>query len=323
MIRPVRYRDLAAIGSIHRVSHAIRDEWQTSAVPRAWPSTQATLLSSMLPARTVHTYVSEEGGQIFGFIQIRPRPSRDKWDIIRLVATVDRPADVWARLLEFACVAVGNRGSGKLFANVQDEADELQIFRRIGFYRFSTERSLSLALPGSAPFPPLPPSLRPAEPRDSFALLQLYASIAPRNVQQAEGVTARDWALPNSRLAGLLNRVGLAQDSPQTVWNFVAEEGGRLFGWFRLRRFDGHSRLTFLLRPDKRDRLPHLCTFLIGAARAIQAGGLSVSVREYQQELIPVFAEAGFEDDGCYLLLVKHIAVQVMERRLTPVLTRA
>ena len=50
---------------------------------------------------------------------------------------------------------------------------------------------------------------------------------------------------------------------------------------------------------------------------------LGVQVRDYQQEMAPQFEEIGFQTSGRYLLLVKHIAVQVMERRMTPVLTRA
>jgi len=42
-----------------------------------------------------------------------------------------------------------------------------------------------------------------------------------------------------------------------------------------------------------------------------------------REEMVPLFEEVGFQSGGRSLLLVKHIAVQVMERRLTPVLTRA
>ncbi len=323
MIRPVRYRDLAAINSIHRVSHAVSDDGPSSAPPRAWPSTQGTLLSSVLPARTIHTYVLEEGKQIYGFIQIRPRAARDKWDVIRLVAAVDRPAEVWTPLVEFACVAAGNRGASKLFANVQEAAEELEIFRQVGFYRFTTEKSFSLPVSGGGLFPAMPATMRPAEQRDAFPILQLYNAVAPRNVQQAEGLSSRDWAPPTGRLAPLLNRVGLAQDSPDSSWNLVAEEDGKIYAWFRLRRQEGRSRLTFLIHPEHRQRFPELRDFFVATASAIQPGLLTVSVRDYQQELVQPFEEAGFRYDGCYLLLVKHIAVRVMERRLTPVLTRA
>src|SRR5579862_6972446 len=177
MIRPVRYRDLAAINSLHRVSGSGFAEWQTAPGPQNWPSRQGTLIESLLPARSAHTYVLEEGGQVFGFIQARPRSSYDKWDIIRLVATGDRPADVWQRLLEYVCVAAGNRRVTKLFANVPEEAEELEIFRQIGFYRFTTEVSLSLPLSERGVVPPQPAPLRLAESRDAFAILQLYSAV--------------------------------------------------------------------------------------------------------------------------------------------------
>ncbi len=323
MIRPVRYRDLAAINSLHRVSSAAYSEWHSGPAPQTWPSTQGTLVETLLPARSVHTYVLEEGGQIFGFIQARPRSSYDKWDIIRLVATGDRPADVWHRLIEYVCVAAGNRRASKLFANVPEDAEELEIFRQIGFYRFTTEDSLSLPLSERGVLPPLPARLRPAEPRDAFPILQLYTTVTPRNVQQAEGLTARDFAPPNGFMSRWLQRFGMAQDSPETLWSWVAEEDGKVFAWFQLRWREGRCRMSFLIHPDKRQGFPELRDYIAGTARATRPCVLGVQVREYQQEMIPLFEEIGFQNSGRSLLLVKHIAVQVMERRLTPVLTRA
>jgi hypothetical protein len=323
MIRPVRYRDLAAINSLHKVSTSAQLDWQAGALPPTWPSTHGTLLEALLPARSAHTYVLEEGGQIFGFVQARPRSSYDKWDIIRLVATGDRPADVWQRLLEYVCVAAGNRRVTKLFANVPEDADELEIFRQIGFYRVTTEESFSLPLSERGSVPPLLAALRPAESRDAFPILQLYSAITPRNVQQAEGLTARDYAPPGGPMSRWLQRLGLTQDSPDTTWAWVAEADAKLFGWLRLRWREGRCRMSFLIHPDKRSDFPAMRDYVVGMARATRPCVLGVQVRDYEQEMVPQFEEIGFQSNGKSLLLVKHIAVQVMERRLTPVLTRA
>ncbi|HEX6513341.1 MAG TPA: GNAT family N-acetyltransferase [Chloroflexota bacterium] len=323
MIRPVRYRDLAAINSLYRVAGSGFSDWHASPSPQTWPSTHGTLMESLLPARSAHTYVLEEGGQVFGFIQARPRSSYDKWDIIRLVATGEHPADLWHRLLEYVCVAAGNRRVTKLFANVPEEAEELEIFRQIGFYRFTTEEALSLPLSERGVVPPMPAPLRPAEARDSFHILQLYNSVTPKNVQQAEGLTARDYEPPRGFMSSWLQRFGLAQDSPDTLWTWVAEEDGKIFAWFQLRWREGRCRMSFLVHPDRRQEFPELRDYIVGTARATRPCVLGVQVREYQQEMAPLFEEIGFQTNGRHLLLVKHIAVQVMERRLTPVLTRA
>src|SRR5207245_694472 len=159
---------------------------------------------------------------IFGFIQVRPRSAYDKWDIMRLVATIDKPGDVWQRLLEYVCVAAGNRGATKLFANVAEDAEELEIFRQLGFYRFTSEDTLALPLRERGTVPAMPAALRPAEPRDAFPILQLYSATTPRNVQQAEGLAARDWAPPSGRLGNWLQRLGLSQDSSESTWTWVA-----------------------------------------------------------------------------------------------------
>jgi hypothetical protein len=298
-------------------------DWHAGPAPQTWPSRQGTLLETLLPARSAHTYVLEEGGQIFGFVQARPRSSYDKWDIIRLVATGDRPADVWHRLLEYVCVAAGNRRVTKLFANVPEEAEELEIFRQIGFYRVTTEDALSLPLSERGTVPPQPTTLRSAAASDAFAILQLYGAVTPRNVQQAEGLTARDYEPPKGMASGWLQRFGLAPDSPDTLWSWVAEEDGRVFAWFQLRWREGRCRMAFLLHPDKREGFPELRDYIVGMARATRPCVLGVQVRDYQQEMIPLFEDIGFQCSGRSLVLVKHIAVQVMERRMTPVLTRA
>ena len=322
MIRPVRYRDLAAITSIHHVSTPDHLVWQSGLLP-TWPSTQGTLLETLLPARSTHSYVLEEGRQIYGFVQARPRTSYDKWDIIRLVATVDPPGDVWFKLLEYVCVAAGNRRAAKLFANVPEDAGELEIFRQVGFYRFTAEASLSLPLTDGGPLPALPATLREAEPRDAFAILQLYTAITPRHVQQAEGLTARDYQPAGGRVNGWLDRFGLARESDRSSRSWVAEEDGKIVAWFRLRWREGRCRMSCLIQPDKRASFPEFRDYIVGAARATRPCLLGVQVRDYHQELLPLLEEIGFQRNGASLLLVKHIAVQVMERRLTPVLTRA
>ena len=321
MIRPVRYRDLAAINAIHRVSSPDLD-WQGGLGP-TWPSTHGTLFETILPARSTHSYVLEEGGQIYGFVQARPRSSYEKWEIVRLVATIDKAHDVWARLLEYVCVAAGNRRASKLFATVPEEAEELEIFRQIGFYRFASQSSLTLPISERSQLPSLPPALRPAEQRDAFPILQLYSAATPKNVQQAEGLTAREYELPAGPLTGWLYRLGLSMDSEQTTAAWVAEEDGKIFAWFRLRWREGRCRMSFLVHPEKRAAFPELRDYVVGMARASRPCILGVQVRDYQQELLPHFEEIGFECGGHSLLLVKHIAIQVMERRLTPVLTRA
>lgn len=324
MIRPVRYRDLPAISSLHRVSTTAESEWHSGPLPQTWPSRHGTLLETLLPARSAHTYVLEEGGQIFGFIQARPRSSYDKWDIIRLVATGDRPGDVWHRLLEYVCVAAGNRRVTKLFANVPEEAsDELEIFKQIGFYQYTSEEMLTLPPSERGNVPPIPAPLRNAEARDAFSILQLYSAVTPRNVQQAEGLTSRDFAPPSGAMSTWLQRFGLTQDSPETLWNWVAEEDGKIFAWFQHRWRESRCRMSFLLHPDKREAFPELRDYIVGMARATRPSILAVQVRDYQQEVASHFEDIGFQSSGRHLLLVKHIAVQVMERRLTPVLTRA
>ena len=169
----------------------------------------------------------------------------------------------------------------------------------------------------------MPPALRQAESKDAFGILQLYSTVTPRNVQQAEGLTSRDYAAPAGLMSSWLQRLGMAQDSPDTLWNWVAEEDGKIFGWYQLRWREGRCRMSFLAHPDKREDFPDLRDYIVGMARATRPCMLGAQVRDYQQEMVPYFEEIGFQTSGRYLLLVKHIAVQVMERRLTPVLTRA
>src|SRR5205823_1928671 len=143
--------------------------------------------------------------------------------------------------------------------------------------------------------PPLPASLRTAEPRDAFAVLQLYTAVTPRNVAQAERLTARHYEPPGGGMNRWLQRFGLTQESPDTTWSWVAEAEGKLFAWFRLRWREGRCRMSFLLHPDKRGDFPDLRDYVVGMARATRPCVLGVQVRDYEQEMAPLFEEIGFQ----------------------------
>jgi hypothetical protein len=84
-------------------------------------------------------------------------------------------------------VKAGERSGQRLYASLPADGEEYQIFRHVGFTAYAQEDVYKLMSPpsGLEGVEPLP--VRRQHIRDSWELQQLYATVTPRAVQNAEG----------------------------------------------------------------------------------------------------------------------------------------
>ncbi len=320
LIRPMRYADLGAIEAIDKLA----DDSQPCERPvpnHGWRSAVGRMVSSWLPRRRTHIYVCVEGGQIYGFIEARTRSSAQQWEVVRLAATAHPPDEVWVKLLEYLCVAAGNKGVQKIFTRVDDDGEAISIFHKVGFYRYTREDIFVAEQPLLEPAPVSVPGLRQARSRDAFALLQLYASVTPRNVQQAEGLVAADWD-PHPMVGAWVRVTGLGRP-PSGAHSWVVERDMRVAAALRINAAEDGCQVMVLVHPEYPDLPELLLRFAAGAAGKLNGGPLYCAVREYQGGLVGALDEIGFRQKSSQALLVKHTVVHVLERRLIPVLGKA
>jgi len=316
-------------------------------------SSLAALRDALFPvARNAHTWICEENWHPLGVAQARARPGNLAWDLTFLAAMTrrdDQPAPAAAQdealleMVQYALNAAIMRGVHRVFARVEDERPELEIFGKLGFQRYA--RELTYWLPSAADGLDAlarldtlaasdPPDaerasagansrgagasvpLRPWHRHDAWGLLRLYDACTPKVVQLAESLTNDE--LIHTRAAGGRTWY-LPLLEPETS-AFVHDRGARLGGWLRLRHGRGSPphMLSLLAHPDDPGVAPALLRF--GLRVLAQDGPRPVycQAREYETATVDALRAAGFAHTGTDALLVRHLTMRALRGREVP-----
>ncbi len=327
MIRPVLYVDLPGI--IYAMDRRARSKQHEFANFVCWLETVENLLPSPLILRNIlplnpasRTWICEDHWRILGFAQVRERPSRTMWDLSYLASMVHRSVssdEVLTALLEYTLEMASSHGILRIFAKVEDEIPELDLFQRAGFQRYARELTYVYE-PGSTTLqiePPLP-SLRRWSRHHVWGLHQLYHAITPQRVQMAE-------LLENSEECAKLH-VGSLHPLPFPLSrgseNYVCDVGVRLGAWLRLSRGHGSAphRLSLIVHPEHADLAEPLLRFGIKRLQEGSVRPIYCLVREYDSFVITALRNSGFEQVSTKDLLVRHLALLAMRQSTVPLL---
>ncbi|MDQ6661935.1 MAG: hypothetical protein M3Z24_13360 [Chloroflexota bacterium] len=331
MIRPVLYVDLPGIiFSMDRRARSRQHEFANFVCWREPIENRRSLppiLRSIFPLNpSSRTWICEDHWRILGFAQVHERPFRTMWDISYLASMVhrtDSSDDVLAGLLEYMVEMAGMHGILRIFAKVEDEIPELDLFQRLGFQRYAREVTyvydplLENARVFKEPYPRLP-SLRRWNRHHVWGLHQLYRSVTPQRVQMAE-------MLENSEefaklYAGSLHPLPFALSRGNE--NYVCDMGVRLGAWLRICRGQGSAphQLSLIVHPEHAELVEPLLRFGIRRLQEIEVRRISCQVREYESFVITALRNSGFEQATTRVLLVRHIALLAMNKRIVPAL---
>jgi len=327
MIRPVLYVDLPGI--IYAIDRRTRSRQHDFANFVCWlePVESRVLLPPILrnifpvnPAS--RTWICEDHWRLLGFAQVRERPSRITWDLAYLASMANRdvPGDeILSALLEYALGAASTHGILRIFAKVEDDLPEMELFQKAGFQRYA--RLLTYVFdPDKASLANHadPPSLHRWHHHHAWGLHQLYRAVTPQRVQMAE-------MLDNSEECAKLH-VGSLRPIPSLLSHgdesFVCDVGVRLGGWLRICRGHGSAphQLSLIVHPEHAELVGPLLRF--GASQLL--GGsvrpIYCQVREYESSVIDALRSSGFEHTLTRALLVRHIALLAMSPRGVPAL---
>src|SRR5579875_258682 len=147
MIRPVLYVDLPGI--IYAIDRRARSKQHEFANFVCWlePEENRILLPPILrnifplnPAS--RTWICEDHWHILGFGQVQERPSGMTWDLSYLASMVSSsiPSDeVLAALLDYILEIAATHGILRIFAKVDDEIPEMELFQKAGFQRYARQ----------------------------------------------------------------------------------------------------------------------------------------------------------------------------------------
>lgn len=251
-------------------------------------------------------------------VYARARPRRDKWDVVYLAGPADLHDEagtaLWSPLLERLCQEAGRQGVLRVFARLAEDEPLVDMFRRAGFVVYSRDL-LWQRESGTATAPPdapVPATIRPQRGADAWSLHTLYRALAPSIVQQAEGLTSRDW-----RPAG--RRWPLKGNGPRA---YVLVVGGEVKGCCRVAEGPGETRLWLLAHPDAREAIRSLLHVGLADLDIDPALPVTVLVPEYAGWVTGLLEEARFQHAGTQALLVKHTVAwaRAPEPRRRPVM---
>ncbi len=325
MIRPVLYVDLPGI--IYSMDRRARSRQHELANFVCWLEpvdnrvSLPPILRDIIPLNpTSRTWICEENWRILGFAQVRERPSRIMWDLSYLASMVHGNVasdEVLMALLEYMLEIASTHGILRIFAKVEDEIPELELFQRAGFQRYARELTYIYEPEGLPPGIDLP-TLRRWNRHHVWGLHQLYRSVTPQRVQMAE-------LLENSEEFAQLH-VGSLRRLPFSLSggreNYVCDLGVRLGAWLQVSRGHGSAphQISLIVHPEHAELAEPLLKF--GVRRALEGGVRRIycQVREYESAVIAALRSSGFEHAGTKLLLVRHLALLAMNPRTVPAL---
>ena len=330
MIRPVLYVDLPGI--IYAIDRRTRSKqhefanfvcWQEEAENRMLLTRALRNLLPVNPAS--RTWICEDHWRLLGFAQVRERPARKTWDLAYLASMANRdvPGDeILSALLEYVLGAAPTHGILRIFAKVEDELPEMELFQKAGFQRYArlltyaldTEQAQQFACRGAGDLP----SLQRWHRHHVWGLHQLCRAVTPQRVQMAE-------MIDDSEECAKLH-VGSLRPLPallaQGDESYVCDVGVRLGAWLRICRGHGSTphQLSLIVHPEHADLAAPLLQF--GVHRLLEGSVRPIfcQVREYESFVLDALCASGFEQTLTRVLLVRHIALLAISPRGVPAL---
>jgi hypothetical protein len=223
--------------------------------------------------------------------------------------------EVLTALLEYVTEMAATHGILRIFAKVEDERPELNLFQRSGFQRYARELTYvyqSGSISGQNE-PPLP-SLRRWNRHYAWGLHQLYRAVTPQRVQMAE-------LLENSDEYAKMH-VGSQSLFSSRNENYVCDVGVRIGAWLRLCRGQGltPNRLFLAVHPEHADLAEPLLHFGIRRLQENDRRPIYCIVREYDATVVNALRSCGFEQTSTKDLLVRHMALLAMRQSTSPLI---
>lgn len=321
------------------------------------PQSRLTAFLSALRSAspTAHTWICEDRWTPLGLAQARVRPGGEAWDLAYLCAFISSgerpaaadPAEVIARLVEYALDAAIMRGVHRFFARVADDCPELEIFGKLGFQRYARDLTYWLPSPAGGLAALRDRALRPvadcdetdgldgraAAPRvardtathvrgwhhyDAWGLARLYDAATPRRVQVAESQTTSEFL--HTRAGGGRTWCLPLVEPRSAAW--VVDRGVRLGGWLRLRHGRGSQphQLWLMAHPDDPDAALALLRSALDILAREEPRPVVCQAREYEGIAVDALRAAGFEHGATHALLVRHLTMRALRKREVPAL---
>lgn len=282
--------------------------------PRS-PLTMAVVSWIPLTRTGASTFIvnqKEENSRLLGLAQMRRRPGRPEHVVVFIAPALtggNGAHAIWQRLLAHLCVKAGEQGGQRLYAGLPADGEEYQIFRHVGFTAYAREDVYVLRKPATklGDVEPLP--VRRQRSSDSWGLQQLYATVTPRPVQNAEGSAQSQWELGwHGWWGAYANRRGYVWESRDEIWAALQIRSSRAGHWLRM-----------LLHPDALEEAEGLVGAALARVHCTPGQKVYCAVRTYEAGIPSALSAWDFELIQSQTLTVKYTTVWAREPAPQPV----
>jgi hypothetical protein len=239
------------------------------------------------------TYVLYDFRDGEGFIQVRYRPHQAAAEVVFVAPAMEessQAASVWPQLLDGACVEAAGRGIQRVFANLPESGDEVDLFQQAGFTLYAGEDIYRLAGPPAHVEAEGLPAMRSQRPEDWPAIQKLCVAITPQRVRQAEGGIA----ITAGRERNCQRHVLSGQDGDDLAAVLDIHTGVQAH-WLRV-----------LVHPDARNVGDSLIRWALSTLAGQPAHPVYCNVRQHEGGVRVALEGAGFELYASRSLTVKH-----------------
>lgn len=317
MIKPFDVRDLLLVSKLQNQGMLLNLE---EALTKTYRPLLATLIGCLpLQGTGVFTYICdevEEGRRMAAFAQVRMRKESSEADVVYLTpspSVAEEAITIWCRLLEHLCLEAGEQGIQRIFARLPEDGPEVEAFQQVGFSIYTREDIFRLVQIPSDLSHPERRTVRPQQPADSWGLQGLYATVAPRLVQQAESLTAREWEATPGPWLRQAKREG-----------YALEDKGEVIGYLRIRKGQTGHWLKLLLHPQAYERADELIEQSLSLLAEYPPRPIYCCLRRYQGGLRVPLEAKGFHLFASQCVMVKYTTVRVKEPtfKLVPALEK-
>ena len=248
-----------------------------------------------------------------GYLQARRRSTKAEIELQFLTAYTRRgrsrlgDGDIFFRLVEALLKRAGSHKVERVFATVGARAaDVIEVLRQLGFQSYAQQSVWMLAEPSVEAGSSIV-ALRRQLRRDAWAIHQLYTSVTPRYVQQAELRESTSWQMSRTRqwLRGRERGWVLGDDQSLTV-HIHLRTGSR-----------GHV-LHVMVAPHLRTEAAAMVRYVLSQLHDRRP--VFAVIRSYQGELGAALAELGFVERGEQTIFVKQLALMQRHPAFLPAL---
>ena len=310
MITPFDVRHILLISRLQNQGLLLNLE---EALTQTYRPLLAALVGSLSSQRmgvfTCVCYEVEEGRRIAGFAQMRMRKDNSEAHVIYLTPSLSSARDakiIWCRLLERLCLGAGEQGIHRIFAHLPEDEPGVEAFQQVGFSIYTREDVFRLARIPTELLHTTRRTVRPQQAADSWGLQGLYATVAPRLVQQAENLTARRWDATPSPWPRQTRREGyVLGDSKREIMGYLRIRQGQIGHW-----------LEMLLHPQAHERAGELVAQSLSLLAEYPPLPIYCCLRRYQGGLRVPLETKGFQHFASQCVMIKYTTVRIQEPAL-------